>query len=130
ELAPGTPDQLAELAPRLGDGVLRAGDGDPERCLPPGRELDLVAQPAARSAAEGAVVAVARHRVGLLGGGAAAPGAEGAEVARSRRARPRDAVGADDRRVGVVGRLAREPPGVAEEDPAPVRARRVGRVVA
>ena len=128
--APRVVDQAAELAARLRGGVLRARHGDPHRGRAVAVDLDVVTELPARAAAEGTVVALARHRLGPLLGRALAAGAEGAVVAGSGLAVQRVAVGADDRRVGVVGRLAREPPGVTEHEAPPVEGAAILRVVA
>jgi hypothetical protein len=122
--------ERSELAPRLRHGVLRSGDGDPHGGRAAARNLDVVTEPAARAAAERAVVALAGHRRRLLVGGTAATLAERAVVAGARLAGERPAIGAHDRRVGVVPHFPGQAPRVAEHQAALVIGGAVRGVVA
>ena len=122
--------QLAQRGARVGRRVVRAGDADPERPRAARGQLELVGEPAAGALAERAVVALLRHRRRASASGAVAAHAVRAVVARADRAGHGLAIGADHRGVGVRSRLARELPGVAEDEPAVRVGAGVGRVVA
>ena len=101
--------QRGELAARLGDRVVRAGHGDPH-----------VVEPLAGTRRGSAAARRCRGRTGRRRTRSASaqasgrrrsarPAAERPVVARPDLAAARRAVRADDRRVGVVARLARQP---------------------